>query len=68
MASLYNYPYYVDHFDKYGLIKEADWIEYLVTTPHEVPEKMERVAKIVMEKYKIRIDKVKNVKETTLPV
>lgn len=63
MASLYNYPYYVDHFDKYGLVKEADWIEYLVTTPHEVPEKMERVAKIVMEKYKIRIDKVKNVKE-----
>ena len=63
MASLYNYPYYVDHFDRYGLVKEADWIEFLVSTPHQIPEKMERVAKIVMEKYKIRIDKVRTVKE-----
>ena len=63
MATIYNYPYYVDHFDRYGLVKEADWIEFLVSTPHQIPEKMERVAKIVMEKYKIRIDKVRTVKE-----
>ena len=63
MISLYNYPYYVEHFDRYGLVKEADWIEFLVSTPYQIPEKMERVAKIVMEKYKIRIDKVRTIKE-----
>ncbi|MCL2596365.1 MAG: N-acetyltransferase [Paludibacter sp.] len=63
MASLYNYPYYVKHFDSYGLTKEIDWIEYLVTVPTAIPERMERIAKIVMEKYNLRVDKVRSVKE-----
>ena len=63
MASLYTHPYYIAHYERYGLEKEADWIEFLVSTPHEIPEKMERIAKIVMEKYKIRIDKVRSIKE-----
>ncbi|MDR2840395.1 MAG: N-acetyltransferase [Paludibacter sp.] len=63
MASLYNHPYYVKHFDAYGFEKEADWIEYLITPPAEVPERMERIAKIVLDKYKLRVDKVHSVKE-----
>ena len=63
MASLYNYPYYEKHIEAYGLQKEADWIEYRVFIPEKVPEKMERVAKIVMEKYKLRVAKVRNAKE-----
>lgn len=63
MASLYNYPYYEKHFEKYGLTKEADWIEYQVFVPHTIPEKMARVAQIVQERYKIRIDKVRSIKE-----
>lgn len=63
MASLYNYPYYIKHFDAYGLTKEVDWIEYLVTVPQAIPERMERISKIVMEKYNLRVDKVQSVKE-----
>jgi GNAT superfamily N-acetyltransferase len=63
MASLYNYPYYPAHFEKYGLTKEADWIEYRVFVPDSIPEKMDRVAKIVMEKYNLRIAKVRSAKE-----
>lgn len=63
MASLYNYPYYIKHFDSYGLTKEIDWIEYLVTVPDAIPERMERISKIVMEKYNLRVDKVRSVKE-----
>ena len=33
MASLYNFPYYVKHFDAYGLTKDADWIEIQVYPP-----------------------------------
>ncbi len=63
MASLYNYPYYVDHLEAYGLTKEADWIEYQVFPPKEVPERLQRLANVVMERSHVRVDKVKNSKE-----
>ena len=63
MASLYNYPYYADHFDKYGLEKEVDWIEYRIYPPDKVPDRLDRIAKVVMEKYNLRVDKVKSAKE-----
>ena len=63
MASLYNYPYYVQHMDAYGLIKENDWIEMQIYPPQELPERFGRMAKIVEQRSKVRVDKVKNVKE-----
>lgn len=63
MVTLYNYPYYVRHMDAYGLVKEADWIEFLVETPDELPEKMTRVAKIAAERSHLRVDKVRSAKE-----
>ena len=63
MASLYNHEYYVKHFENYGLQKEVDWIEYKVTPPTAIPERMERVAQLVMTKYNLKIDKVRSAKE-----
>ena len=63
MASLYNYPYYIEHFESYGLQKESDWIEYRVHTPPQVPERLDRIAKIILEKYHLRVDKVQSAKE-----
>ena len=63
MASLYNYPYYVRHMDAYGLKKEADWIEYQIYPPEELPERFARMDKIVRERTHVRVDKVKDCKE-----
>lgn len=63
MASLYNYPYYVKHMDAYGLVKENDWIEMQIYPPQELPERFGRMAKIVEQRSRVRVDKVKNVKE-----
>jgi GNAT superfamily N-acetyltransferase len=63
MASLYNFSYYLHHYEQYGLEKDVDWIEYNVFIPDSVPEKMQRVANIVMEKYHLKIAKVKSAKE-----
>lgn len=63
MTSLYNYPYYEKHFENYGLTKEIDWIENRVFIPEGVPEKMDRIAKIVMDKYKLKVAKIRNSKE-----
>ena len=63
MASLYNYPYYVKHIDAYGLVKEADWIELQVFPPKQTPERIERLAEMVKQRYHVRTVKVKNSRE-----
>lgn len=56
-ATIYNYPYYPKHIEALGFEKEADWVELLMTVPREtgVPERLERIAKIVIEKYGLQI-------------
>jgi len=63
MASLYNYPYYAKHIDAYGLVKEADWIELQVFPPKQTPERIERLAEMVKQRYHVKIVKVKNSRE-----
>lgn len=55
MATIYNYPYYPDHVERLGYRKDTDWVEYLITIPDKVPEKMTRISEIVMKKYDLRI-------------
>ena len=63
LASLYNFPYYEKHLEAYGLTKENDWIEIQISTPDALPERVERLAKVVAERGHYRVDKVRNVKE-----
>ena len=51
MATIYNYPYYPKHMERLGFQKEADWVEFLVKVPDEIPEKMRRVAEIVRRRF-----------------
>ncbi len=64
-ATIYNYPYYPKHIEALGFEKEADWIELLMTVPREtgVPERLTRIAKIVIEKYGLQIKKYKSIKK-----
>lgn len=63
LATIYNYPYYPVHIEKYGFVKDIDWNEYLITIPEVYPDKYYRVAKIVEEKYKLKAKKFKSRKE-----
>ena len=63
MASLYNYPYYVKHVETYGLTKEADWVELQVFPPKACPERLERLAEMVKQRYHVHVVKVKNSRE-----
>ena len=63
MASLYTHPYYMAHYERYGLRKEADWIEYQITPPAEAPERMRRVVQLVENRYGLHVVKVKNSRE-----
>ncbi len=63
LASLYNYPYYEKHMEAYGLSKENDWIEIQFTPSDVMPERVERLSKIVAQRGHYSVAKVKNVKE-----
>ncbi len=57
MATIYNYPYYADHMTRMGFKKDADWIEFRIKIPAEVPEKHERIAQIVQRKFNLKLAK-----------
>jgi len=63
LATIYNYPYYIQHYENLGFVKEADWNEYLVTVPEIFPERYMRMASLVKEKYKLRTLELKSKKQ-----
>lgn len=59
MATIYNYPYYPQHMERLGFEKEADWVEYKLTVPDKLPEKFVRISEIILQKYNLKIKKLK---------
>ena len=51
MSTIYNYPYYIKHYERMGFAKDADWVEFRIQIPKTIPEKMQRIADIVRNKY-----------------
>ncbi|HTX87450.1 MAG TPA: hypothetical protein VMC08_00545 [Bacteroidales bacterium] len=63
MAVIYNYPYYPEHMVRMGFQKAADWLQYEFIIPPDIPEKVDRMARLVLEKYQLRVLQVKKAKE-----
>ena len=63
MATTYNYPYYIEYYERYGLQKGADWLELYVTLPTEMPEKFAKLSDIVKQRYKLRVCFAKNARD-----
>lgn len=59
MSTIYNYSYYPQHMERLGFEKEADWVEYKLTVPDKLPEKFVRISEIILQKYKLKIKKLK---------
>lgn len=62
LASIYNYPYYVDHMHNLGFERAADWIQYEIKML-PIPEKMTRAADLIARKYNLRILKATKAKD-----
>ena len=58
MTLLYNHPYYPEHMKKHGYVKETGWIENRITIPETMPEKFNRVADLVHQKYNLNVRKL----------
>ena len=62
MATIYNFPYYVEHMEKLGYEKEIDWCEFKIYIPDEIPEKHKRISDIISRKYELSTPKYTNAK------
>ncbi|WP_416865275.1 MAG: hypothetical protein ACMVP2_22980 [Imperialibacter sp.] len=62
-ATIYNYPYYKEHFEALGFEKACDWVEARGTVPSEVPRRLKRTAEIVEGRFKFKVKEFKTNKE-----
>lgn len=62
-ATIYNYPYYPEHMKALGFEKESDWVEFRLTVPDNVPERLSTMAEFVMKRYGLEIKKYKSSKK-----
>jgi len=63
LGALYNYPYYPRHIEALGYTKDVDWLEFEMTIPSEIPEKIERIAEIALKRNNLTVLRVKKAKE-----
>lgn len=53
--TFYNHPYYLDHMEKLGLRKDIDWIEYRISVPEKIDEKIEHVSERIVERSGLKV-------------
>lgn len=63
MATYYNHSYYPEYMERLGYGKDADWIEFLITMPDSIPEKLLRVNEILTKRSGVRLHEWKSRKE-----
>ncbi len=61
--TLYNHPYYAVHMVKLGFEKDVDWVEYQLTVPTAVNEKVNRINDIVLKRNRLTVLRFKKIKE-----
>ncbi len=60
----YNYPYYVDLVESLGFQKEVDFVScYVPADSFKIPERVERIAKRVMERSHLQVKRFANKRE-----
>lgn len=55
MATIYNHPYYPVLLEKFGYVKDADWVQYRIKMPNTMPEKLVKMASIVQKRLELSV-------------
>jgi GNAT superfamily N-acetyltransferase len=63
LITIYNYPYYPNHLERLGYIKDTDWMEYEISVPPQSNETIARIADIALRRNKLKLLEAKNKKE-----
>jgi hypothetical protein len=63
LSTIYNYPYYPVHLEKYGYKKDTDWVEFEIKVPESIPEKADKISRLVQERKGVRVFEAKKAKD-----
>jgi ribosomal protein S18 acetylase RimI-like enzyme len=63
LATIYNHPYYPQHLENLGYIKDTDWMEYELSVTPEPDETIARIADIALRRNKLHLLELRNKKE-----
>ena len=58
MITIYNYPYYPEHMEALGYVKEVDWVQIRIDIPETVPSRYARVARLSKEMFGLHVRKL----------
>lgn len=54
----YSHAYYPKHLERLGFVKEVDSLEYIITLPDELPERLQKIARVVKERMNLKVRKI----------
>ncbi len=60
---LYNYSYYPRIMEELGIGKQVDWVQIKIESNVGVPERLKRINQILMDRYKLRIINIEEMKK-----
>lgn len=63
IACLYNHHYYPEFLTRMGFRKDAEWVEYKILIPKEIPDKHQRIAEVVRRKYGLHVLRFKKISD-----
>ncbi len=63
MITWYHFPYYKEHFKQLGFEKQATWVEFRMSIPPSMKEKVAKFSRIVSERYGLSVIRFKNKKQ-----
>ena len=63
MITWYQYPYYAAHFEQLGYSKQATWVEFKLTIPPVLVERVERFSSIIKKRYELSVIDFKSKKD-----
>ena len=59
-ATLYNHPYYLTHLEALGYRKSTDWVEFEITVPEQMTDRIRDFSAKVAERYGLKHLEAKN--------
>jgi len=54
LALIYNHPYYPEHLEAMGYVKDTDWLEYEIQVPNPPQEKIAKASELILKKFNLR--------------
>lgn len=58
MPTIYNYPYYPEHFRDRDFVVDNKYVEYKIFVPQGIPEKLDKISKMVQERYHLKLKRL----------